>query len=637
MYKLAVPVLNNTVARVGREESLKEIKKFGADYGFLAFTELYEPGDERRKKDMENFKENVKFFKSHGYKITAWIPPLNSANESYRDIVKLTGAPVKGLKCPSCEGFMNLMAGYMKELAENGAEMVLLDDGFRYSILGDAPGCLCSWHLKEIERLTGEAKTVDELREYIVTGKRNKFRDAWLDANGNAMRLFARKMRETVDAVNPEMRIGLCACMGQWDIDGIDASDLVREFAGKTKPFLRLIGAPYWAINKSWGNQVQDAIDLSRMEKAWITDPDIEVIGEGDVWPRPRTVCPASYAECFDMALRASGNFDGMLKYGMDYFSNTDYEQGYAAAYLRNKPIYEAIEKHLKDKKHVGVKIFEVAAKARDMVQPTKVNSGPDMTKDMEMLFFSKAARTFAFNAIPAVYEGEGEGMVTAVFDENARHIPLDKIGKGLIIDIQAAEILMERGVDVGIEEIGKAESAGGGNHYYGTERFLENGNEIRADEATVYNLKLKEGAEVLSDTDVMAGRTPVSFFYENKEGQRFLVININTRTPRDNLLKHYERARQYQKAVRYISGESLPVEISGHPALYMICKKGEDGSLATGLFNVHADGIYEAEATLGEEYKSVEFINCNGKMEGIKIFIDKIEAFSFAGFELTK
>ncbi len=636
MYKITVPVMNSTVTRVGREESLKEIEKFKAARVLLAFEDLNED-KEKREKEFDNLKVNTEFFKSYGYEVGAWIVPLNSKNEDYQDMIKINGNPVKGLKCPSCEGFRAFAREYYKGLAASGVDMILIDDGFRYSILGDAPACLCPWHLKEIERLTGEAKTREELREYIIKGGKNKYRDAWLTANGNAMRLFASDMRKAVNEVNPNVRIGLCACMGQWDIDGVDASELVKIFAGDTKPFMRFIGAPYWAINKSWGNQVQDAIDLTRVEKSWMKDSEIEVIAEGDVWPRPRTVCPASYAECFDMAVRASGCADGMLKYGMDYFSNTDYEQGYAAAYLRNQPIYEAIEKHFADKTPVGVKVYEVAAKVSDMVHPTKVNSGADMTRDMEMIFFPKASRTFAFNAIPTVYEGEGEGMVTAVFDENARHLPLSEIGKGLIIDIAAAEILMERGVDVGIEEIGKAESAGGGNHYYGTERFLENNNEIRADEATVYNLKLKDGAIVLSDTEVMEGRTPVSFFYENKEGQRFLVLNINTRSPRDTLLKHYERARQYQKAVKWIYGESLPVEISGHPAVYMICKKGKDESLATGLCNLHADGIYDAEAILSDDYKEIEFINCKGKLEGRKVYIEKIEAFSFAGFVLKK
>jgi hypothetical protein len=35
--------------------------------------------------------------------------------------------------------------------------------------------------------------------------------------------------------------------------------------AGNTKPILRLIGAPYWAIKQGWGNRLADVIELERM------------------------------------------------------------------------------------------------------------------------------------------------------------------------------------------------------------------------------------------------------------------------------------------------------------------------------------------------------------------------------------
>ena len=81
------------------------------------------------------------------------------------------------------------------------------------------------------------------------------------------------------------------------------------------------------------------------MESSWTKAGDIEILAEGDAFPRPRTRCPASYLEGFDTAIRASGCTDGILKYGIDYFSNTDYETGYAAFHrrlslIRNIPIY---------------------------------------------------------------------------------------------------------------------------------------------------------------------------------------------------------------------------------------------------------------------------------------------------------
>ena len=63
-------------------------------------------------------------------------------------------------------------------------------------------------------------------------------------------------------------------------------------------------------------------------------------MAEGDVYPRPRINCPASYLEGFDTAIRASGCTDGILKYGLDYTANADYETGYARFHERNTPLY---------------------------------------------------------------------------------------------------------------------------------------------------------------------------------------------------------------------------------------------------------------------------------------------------------
>jgi Cu+-exporting ATPase len=111
------------------------------------------------------------------------------------------------------------------------------------------------------------------------------------------------------------------------------------------------------------------------------------------------------------------------------------------------------------------------------------------------------------------------------------------------------------------------------------------------------------------------------------------VLVKPGARIPTDGIVAEGESS--VNEAM--LTGESLPVEISGHPALYMICKKGEDGSLATGLCNLHGDGIYDAEALLSEDYKEIEFINCKGRLEGRKVYIEKIEAFSFAGFVLSK
>lgn len=626
MYKISVPLMNSIVKRSGREKVLKELKRFGAERVFLALS-TYELEEKEREAVFRELADNCQFFKENGYEVGAWIWTFwVKGNQEFRNMRSINGTEIGEFMCPSDEKFVAFACDYIKNIAQCGVDVIMFDDDFRYGFLSDAPACLCDAHIEEINRMTGRSLTIDEIREHILTGGKNEIRDAYLKANGDAFRNFATRIRQAVDEVNSQIRVGACACLTSWDIDGIDAFELAHILAGGTKPFVRLIGAPYWAVGKTWGNCLQDVIELERMESAWTKQGDIEMLAEGDVYPRPRTSCPASYLEGFDTAMRAVGCTDGILKYGIDYCSNADYETGYAKFHERNQKLYDEITRLFANKKHCGVRIYESMNKVSDMVMPTKINK----TVDIQNFIFSKAARTLAFNTIPSVYEGNG--VCGIVFDENARNLSLEALDNGLILDIAAAEILMERGVDVGVEWIGNEVRPSGCCTSDASEHFVNDNNYIAMYDSIIYDIKLKEDAEILSDVNVDEGLIPVSFRYENAKGQRFLVLNINTRIGADVLLKHYARSRQYAEAVEWISGQRLPAYVYGHPSLYIQCKEDED-ELAVGLWNFSVDTVIEPVVELGDKYADIEFVNCTGRLEADKVYLTDISPHGFAGF----
>lgn len=613
--------MNCNIKRNGRERTLEELKRFDAERVFLAL-DTYELDTEKRKAALAELTDNCRFFKDHGFEVGAWIWTFwLKNNKSFRNMRSINGTEIKEFMCPTDEGFVRFSTDYIKDIASCGVDIIQFDDDFRYGFLSDSPACLCDGHIAAINRLTGESSTREELAKYITAGGKNKFRDAFLKVNGDSFRSFAAAVRKSVDEVDPDIRISLCTCMTTWDIDGTDAKELATILAGKTKPLLRLIGAPYWAVNKSWGNSLQDVIELERMESAWTRTDNIEIMAEGDAYPRPRTLCPASYVEGFDAAIRASGCTDGILKYGIDYSSNADYETGYARFHERNRETYKAIDSFFNNKSSCGVRVYESMKKISDMTMPTKVNK----SVNIEHLFFSKAARTLSYNTIPTVYEGDG--ICGIVFDENARNLPSEALKNGLIIDIAAAEILTERGVDVGLEAIGEAT---GGVH----ERFLGDNNHILTNGATVYNIKINKNAEVLSDIETPYGLVPMSYRYENASGNRFLVLNLNTRSQADNVLKHYARSRQYADQIPWLGGQKLPAYVYGNPALYIQCKR-KNGALAVGLWNFFADSVLSPTVQLDKEYSAISCINCDGILEGDKAHISDIPPFGFVGFEV--
>ena len=621
MYKISVPVTNKTFKREGRENTLKELKKLNAERVFIGLG-TYSSDEDSHKQAMELLKENCEFLHKHGYEVGSWNWTFwLENNTTFRNIRTIDGAEIKNFMCPSDENFVKFVINKITDIARCGVDIIQFDDDFRFGFMHDSPGCLCDGHIAEINRITGEDMTREQLREHIISGGKNKYRDAYLKANGDSLRKFSHAVRKAVDEINPNIRISFCSCMSSWDVDGTNAREIAEILAGNTKPILRLIGAPYWGVRQAWGNYLQDVIELERMESSWTKDGNVEIMAEGDAYPRPRTKCPASFLECFDTAIRVAGCTAGIFKYGIDYFSNSDYETGYSRFHQRNSETYKKINEMFSEKISCGVRIYESMNKIADMVMPTKVNK----EVSIQDLFFSKAARTLAFNTIPSVYEGSG--VCGIAFDENARNLPIDAINNGLILDIAAAEILTERGIDVGIEKIGAPTS---GNE----EHFIADNNYILSEGEVVYDVKINKNAEVLSDMETPLGIVPISYRYENSDGQRFFVLNINTRKNTEFLLKQYARGRQYSEQVKWLSSSKLPAYCYGNPALYMQCKKGSD-ALAVGLWNLCADVAIEPVIELDNSYSQIKFINCNGKIDGDKVYLSDIQPYAFAAFEV--
>ena len=637
MYKISVPVMNSNVTKENRAEVLAELRRFDAERVFLAM-DFYTLDEKKQKESFALLRENCAFFKANGLEVGSWVWAFELPEKSnYRGMRTVLGEEHPERICPTDNSFVEFSQEYIRNFARAGVDIIMFDDDFTYNFLtGNGPGCLCDGHVALINEIIGESKTCEELTALIMSGGKNKYRDAFLKANGDAFRSFAKAIRSAVDEINPAIRVGKCSCMASWDIDGTTPDEIAKILAGNTKPFYRFIGAPYWAVRTSFGVALQDAVELERMESSWKIGEDIEVFAEGDAYPRPRYNCPASYLEGFDTAIRASGCTDGILKYGIDYTSAPSYEKGYAKFHERNREIYKGIDEMFSGKKHVGIRVYESMKKIAEMEMETAINSGADL----EYLFQPKAARTLAHNSIPSTYEGDG--ICGIVFDENARALPLSALEHGLIIDAGAADILMKRGVDVGIKKIGEAIKGS-------FEHFAGSGNNVchYFESITTFNNEFNDNIKVLSTLKTDKGDIPLSYLYENADGNKFLVFNVNsrpngegrrknTRFGPESVLRNYERSRQIAEFAELTSGKKLPAYVYGCPEMYIQCKESE-GKLSVGLWNFFADEAFDFTVQLAEEYSSIKFLNCEGTLDGNKVTIKSIPAFGFGFFEVTK
>ena len=632
MYKISVPLVR---FYDNYEDNIAEAKKLGAERVFFCPCRATS-SEEERAAALERIKHSLPVYENAGFDVGVWISTMghggplvgvpNDDDGGFTPVTGVRGVTTSDSYCPLDPKFSSAVCDYLKKIAETGVKMIMLDDDYRFSHRGDC-GCTCKYHMAEFEKRLGEKIGRDEVFEKVFRGGYSIYRQAYYDMLGDTLRGFARKMRAAIDEVNPEIRFGFCAVTSSWDCDGTDAIELSKIMAGKTKPFLRFIGAPYWSANGGVTAHVQYVAELERMQAKWCREQEIEIFGEGDTYPRPRYKVPSSYLEIFDTILRADGGFDGILKYGIDYTSSPRYETGYADRAKKNEELYREIEKHFADKKSTGI---NVTCEMKKLLHTVFAEPEKQIDSAYDSAFYQTEQLLLTNVSVPMTYD---ESAITIAFGENGKYA--DRRCRGYILDAVSAKHLNAAGIDTGVEP----EDAGVGFGISAEEFLIEK--EIVSSDASngaVY-LKVKDGAQVISRFVCNGGkqRIPACVKYENSDGQRFLIYAYDFDRVRQNteFSRNYMRQEQLIREYEWLSGERLPAVCRKNPDLYIMAKKNES-SMAVGLWNVFPDDVLSPVIELDKAYKNVEFINCKGRIEGSKVMLDTdIPAYKFAGFEV--
>lgn len=628
-YSISTPVITKLFKRHGRETMVAELKRLGVHRVFLTRS-IYRLDKIAFEEELQEVTEICSYLKLQGFEVGlwGWSFLVKDLNNEFHHICSLDKKHVDAsAACPLDPAFREFAGKYAAKLAQTGVDILLYDDDYRLAYWGGEMACGCDVHMQRVYELLGETISAEDFKNKVLTGGENRYRDTYLAVNREALEGFAQHIRECVDAVNPNVRIGVCSCMN-WDFDGTDPAKISRIFAGNTKPLLRLIGATYWPTQPKWSifNRLGTVIELERMELSWCGD-DIEVMSEGDTYPRPRFYVPASYLELFHTAMLADGGTDGILKYALDYAASPEYEPAYVDATCKNRELYQTIQNTFSKKVACGVRIIEKQKKFKTMEIPEE-RTGEYNAIDH---FFSPAAKLVSSLSIPSTYTGNDGCSI--VFGENARDLSEDMLRNGAVIDLTAARILQKAGIDTGLVNIVKKVRPY--EEYY----IEENTYVLARYSSQVIQIQptAKVASEVLYSEAGKEERAPASYYYENANGQRFLVFAFDMHYNDESCYRTYTRGRQLALAAERLSGVPLPAWTANCPDLYMMCKRDENGTLAVGLWNIFADKISNHVITLDHPYSSIQFINCSGRMEGNKVYLDEIPAFEFAGFEVKQ
>ncbi len=631
MYKISVPLMNSTIHPVNRDKYLELCNRAGASRVFLALDSNTIPG---------GLKDNIAFFKQHGFEVGVWISTIGhgavlshvdgaEAEPEFPPMIDIEGTVRHHANCPLSEKFKTFIARFVADLAKLGPDIVMLDDDLRLSQHGDHLCCACSLHMARISDILGEPVTREQIKPYVLTGQPNKYRDAWLRAQNESLLELAKAIRAEVDQETPDVTLCNCVAYAPWDVDGIDVPELARILAGKNQPILRLTGAPYWAT-KTRKFPLITVFEIARMLASFVCDEGFELMSEGDVYPRPRYTCPASYLELYDVATRADGNYNGILKYMFDYVAGPDFETGYLSLHEENKSFYEKLRTLFPCGANAGVRIVTAPDTMRhadlDLSAP-KLHS--PLPQDGTML---------GECGIPTIYRGQG--VCNAVFGENARALDLAELKNGTIIDATAAVILTERGVDVGLASFGKLVDKHIG--FFST-NDPEHKSPITDGRVRVLNAVLKHAAEPVLFTS--NGEPPVAYRYENESGERFLVFLFEgasvydyvTRIALSGINKNYPVQEILIESIPWVARRPLPAYCDKNPELYLMCEQDTD-AMSVAVLNCFADPVLHPVITLDQPYSRIECVGCEAQLNGNQVTLtSKLHAFSSAAFRVYR
>lgn len=637
MYHVTVPIMNSSVTKDTREIYLKQFRDAQIDRILLS-TFGYGTDPATDQITAEALRENIQYFRSKGIETGVWIgytighgsdlavgADYVPDRSKFTKMMSLSGQVKEFVCCPLDITFRERMAKYVSAIAASGTKTVLLDDDFRMWH-GEGFHCGCDLHMKRIRELCGEDISREELEELAFTGKPNRYREAWFTAQREGLELLAADIRKAVDAVAPNVRVGYCTVRDHFGIDGIDPLKLAKILAGEnTEPLIRLSGAPYWA--RKGKMPLHGTIETARMLAHYCKNRGAEIISEGDTYPRPRYTVPASYLEIFDAALRIDGQYDGVLKYMVDYNGSAEFEPSYLSHHARNIPLMHQLEEIFAGKDQLGVNV----SLHQDLYDDLRREADLALCADALGRPYPKEGTMLALNSIPGVY-GDG-GMCRVIFGESARHVPLSEISKGAVLDSVAAQILSERGVDTGL--LGQVQFRDE-NSLYLTDPKGEKAY-VTPSQLRFGQMQLASGAETVCSVALTQGTEPFAYRYENAAGGKFLVFAfVATALPENTgMFRGYMQQKLLKDGIEWIAGEKLPAFVEKCPDLYIMCK-GKGGKMAVALFNIFADSIDDCVVTLDKVYSGIRFVNCAGKLDGNRVILEfPIHAYTFAAFEV--
>ena len=513
-------------------------------------------------------------------------PTLRSGlNAPYQHVVNFDGRESHLGLCAFDPGFQQDFAAKIARVVEIARPPIVLmeDDYTQHTHPGVVLGCFCKRHLAEFSRRAGRNYTREEVAKLFLEDRPETLplRKIFAEVNRDSLVELSKVIRQAVDKVAPDTRIGLCECGGT-DIDGFMTFDVARALAGKTRPLIRVTGTEYSSEDSGRRIPLRTAhlfFDAEQMPQ------DIEWVHESDTYPHTTYFMSPEYLETLMLKSLFLGA-DGSQFYALQYLDDAAEDTGYLDMYRKSQPRFQAI--------HALGKEIELAG-CRVIHDPLSVSS-----KRLKNTGFFSGGGDYAWGCAMLARMGipysTRKGSPVLLLGNEAEVLSDEKLTEilsgAVLMDVKAAGICRDRGfaslIGVDVKPIEKYEICL--EEFAAIPEFADikgrfNYNNAYApagaESAQYAQLQLLPGAEALS-------------YYLNPEGERILIASsrfVNAKGGRVAVLSYslthnqsstvfsLRRRKMLLRTIEWLRRSELPATVVDCPNVSIMVRRLAGGN----------------------------------------------------------
>ncbi len=548
----------------------------------------------------------------------------------FRRAVTIDGEPSRGCVCMLQDNFLKYIKNIYTYYAKLKPSVIFTDDDIRMISMGQFI-CLCPEHIRKISEKVGRKLDLEEIRDSILSESfdKNLVREAFFDQLKEDVEFILEYVADCVHEISPDTEIGVMTTSYPSITADRDLGKLFEKLLPKKVKRLRT-GMDFYREGDT--NDIPERFSHPIIQRDFAGNAAVEIQPEIEndtysFYMKSNTITEMQLAWCLTNGLR---NMQlNLFRFQPPVFNYDEIADMFAENIDFHNKLTELIPENHRTE---GIGIYlHPRAMTKRRARGGSLFYTATWYKWLNLLGMpvSSCVKNSDFMFLA------GDDIFLATDDE------IDNVlKKGAVLDLRAAESLVERGYGdrIGITSISKIDKIFVG------ERFSEDelNGEFKGcinpdyfctslvDSESLKDIKHKNGARILSDITNHKDEKVCDgvVAYENEKGERFIILPyVDTDFTYFTNMNHLRR-RQLVNSFEWIARKSLPV-LADNEKLCVNINCFENRNVIT-LFNLASDDVktpklrYKPIGTLKYVDKSGNLIALDSKYENDLLTVDK-------------